>query len=371
MEPVRILQIVTMMNRGGLESMLMNYYRNIDRNKVQFDFLEHRSGKHDFTDEILSLGGRIYTVPSMNPLNTNGYLTVLNDFFQQNKKGYKIVHSHLDCMSKYPLKYAKKNGISVRIAHSHSSSQERNLKYFFKLYSKLGIAKYATHLFACGEVAGKWMFQGNEFNVINNAIDSKRFIYNENLSSKKKKELNLQGKFVIGHVGRFNTVKNHSFLIDIFNETHKKNNQSVLLLAGVGPLQEEIKNKVNRLGLSDVVLFLGVRNDIPDLLQAIDVLVFPSLFEGLPVTLIEAQASGLPCIVSNTVSNEAKITDNIKYVSLNAGVKKWSDEVLSYSKNFIRRDMFNIICEKGFDIKDNSKWLENFYLKCSMGDNNE
>ena len=361
MEPIRVLQIVTLMDRGGLESMLMNYYRNIDRKKIQFDFLEHREGKHDFTDEIISLGENVYTVPPVNPFNSNGYLSALDSFFQQHKE-YSIVHSHLDCMSSYPLKYAKKNGIPFRIAHSHNTSQERNLKYVLKMYSRSQIPKYTSNLFACGEEAGKWMYGKQKFRILNNAIDAKKFIYNSEESTRVKKYLEIEDKFVIGHIGRFNSQKNHDFLIDIFEKIYRQENNSVLLLIGVGELEEQIRNKVEKLNLTSAVKFLGLQEGIPSLLQAMDVFVFPSLFEGLPVTLIEAQANGLPCVISDVITNEVNITNNIEYLGLEKESEEWASHILKYKEDTNRKDMFEVICEKGFDINANVRWLEEFYL---------
>ncbi|MEH7085347.1 glycosyltransferase family 1 protein [Neobacillus drentensis] len=364
MEPIRVLQVVTYMNRGGLESMLMNYYRNIDRSKVQFDFLEHRKGPHDFTDEILSLGGKIYTVPSVNPLNTNGYFNELDDFFKRNTE-YKIIHSHLDALSTYPLKYAEKHGAPIRIAHSHNTSQEKNWKYLLKMYSRSQIQKYTTHLFSCGDNAGQWLFGMNDFQVLNNAIDAKKFVFNPVLSNQQKQLLGIADKFVIGHIGRFHKQKNHEFLIDIFEKVYQKDKNSVLLLIGIGELVDEIKAKVKKLGLASAVKFLGLRDDIPELLQAMDVFVFPSLFEGFPVTLVEAQASGLPCVISNTITNEVDITKNISYVSLSEEANIWADQILSIKGIHKRMDLYEKILKSGFDIETNAQWLENFYLSLS------
>lgn len=357
----RVLQVVTLMNRGGLESMLMNYYRNIDRSKVQFDFLVHRKGEHDFTEEILSLGGKIYTVSSVNPLNTNGYLYEMNNFFKQHNE-YNIVHSHLDALSTYTLKYAKKHGVPFRIAHSHTTSQEKNWKYLVKLYSRSVLKKYTTHLFSCGKEAGNWLYGKSDFQILNNAIDAKKFVYNPHLSNRVKKSLGINGKFIIGHIGRFTKEKNHDFLIEIFKKVYEKEKNSILLLIGAGDLKGKIRKKVEDLGLASVVKFLGVRSDIPDLLQAMDVFVFPSIYEGLPVTLVEAQASGLPCVISDAISKEVKITPNIKFVSLEHDSNTWSNHVLGYD-GYVRKNMYETICENGFDIEKNARRLENFYMK--------
>ena len=360
-EPIRVLQVVTHMNRGGLETMLMNYYRNIDRTKVQFDFLTHRpeNEKKDYDDEIRSLGGKIYHMPVLNPFSRT-YMKSLDEFFKEHKE-YKIVHSHLDCLSAYPLKMAKKNGVPVRIAHSHNTSQEKNLKYLIKDYSKKQIPKYATHLFACGKEAGEWMFGKHKFQIMNNAIDAKKFIYNEEIRKQKRQELGLDGKFVIGHVGRFNLQKNHEFLIEIFKDFAKTNKDAVLILIGNGELQDEIKQQVMEYQMEDQVKFLGLREDIPQLLQAMDLFLFPSLFEGLPVTLVEAQAAGLPCVIADTITDEIMITDRISKVSLDSNLEKWNQVILKY-KGMKRTNTMPEIVAHGFDIEKNARWLEEFYI---------
>lgn len=353
-EPIRVLHVVTHMNRGGLETMIMNYYRHIDRTKIQFDFLTHRDGKKDYDDEIQKLGGKIYHLPPLNPLDKKGYLKKLDDFFREHSE-YKVVHSHLDCMSAYPLRAAKKYGVPVRIAHSHNTSQERNLKYLIKLYSRSLIPKYATDLFACGEEAGKWMFKNRSFVVMRNAIDAQKFVYNSEVAKQKREELGIEDKFVLGHVGRFNLQKNHEFLIEIFNEVCKRNENAVLLLAGTGELEEKIHEKVRNLGLNEKVMFLGVREDIPELMQAMDVFVFPSLFEGLPVTLVEAQAAGLPCVVSGTITKEIDIIENMRFLDINGTTFEWAEEI--EKKRERGKESCHMIEEKGFDIKKNAEWL--------------
>ena len=251
---IRVLQIVTYMGLGGLETMIMNYYRNIDRTKIQFDFLVHRYEEADYDKEILSLGGHIYHMPMLNPFS-KAYFNALDDFFDNHK--YDIVHSHLDCMSAYPLEIAQKHGVKVRIAHSHSKSQDKNLKYPIKLLSKHLIPKYATHLFSCGKEAGDWMFGGNAYTVLNNAIDAEKYRYNCQIRNQVRDELKIsKSDFVIGHVGRFAPPKNHPFLIDVFKSVHDKNRNSKLLLVGTGNGQSNIREKVDNLGLSDSVIFL-------------------------------------------------------------------------------------------------------------------
>ena len=305
-EPIRVLQVVTYMGRGGLETMIMNYYRNIDRNKVQFDFLTHRDERWDYDDKIESLGGKIYHLPKLNPFSKN-YLNALDKFFKEHKE-YQIVHCHQDCLSGVVLKVAKKNGVRFTIAHAHSASQDKNLKYLIKVLAKKNIKKYSDKMFACGEEAGKWMFETDNFEVLNNAIDTDLYTYNKEKADKVKKEFSIENKFVVGHVGRFNYPKNHKFIIDVFSEIQKIKEDSVLMLVGDGDLRSQIEQKVRDLGLSDKVIFTGVRSDVNDLMQGMDVFLFPSLYEGLPVTMVEAQASGLKCIISDKVPLECKMT---------------------------------------------------------------
>ena len=362
---IRVLQIVTYMGRGGLETMIMNYYRNIDRNRIQFDFLVHRQEEADYDKEILALGGNIYHMPVLNPFS-KAYFNALDLFFKEHK--YDIVHCHLDCMSAYPLKIAKKNGVKVRIAHSHSKSQDKNLKYPIKLYSKRLIPKYATHLFSCGKEAGDWMFNGNNYTILNNAIDAQKYVFNKTISEEVRKELNIKNSdMVVGHIGRFNPPKNHGFIIDVFNCLHKKNINSKLILVGTGDGQKTIKEKVNTLGLNDSVLFLGSRSDVNRILQAMDVFLFPSLYEGLPLSIVEAQAAGLPCVISDNVPKECIKTDRVFHYSLDESFDFWADRIIEAGK-IIKKDTYQDIVSSGFDIKKNSKVLEDFYTSFNFGE---
>lgn len=358
---IRILHVVTYMGRGGLETMIMNYYRHIDRDKVQFDFLVHRDFKADYDDEIESLGGRIFRVPRLVPWSRN-YIKSLEGFFLSHPE-YKIVHVHQDCLSSVILKVAKKCGVPVRIAHSHSSNQDKNLKYLIKLFYKKSISTYATHLFACGKDAGDWMFGGADYRIINNAIDSGAYSYNPEKRARVRNDLGISDDaFVIAHVGRFNAVKNHTFLLDVFDKISKQNDKAVLLLVGDGILRSEMENKVEALELADKVIFTGVRSDVQELMQAMDCFVFPSLYEGLPVTLVEAQAAGLPCIVSDGVPEECAITDLVKHVSLSQSVEMWANEIFN-TISASRQDTRQQIANAGFDIQANAQWLQNFYLE--------
>lgn len=358
--PIRILHIVTYMGRGGLETMLMNYYRNIDRSKLQFDFLVHRDFEADFDAEILSLGGKIYRLPPLNPFSPT-YLNALDHFFATHTE-YKIVHCHLDCMAGIPLRAAKKHNVPLRIAHSHSSSQTKDLKYSVKLYFKRNIRKFATDLLACSEEAGKWMFGTDDFLVLNNAIHAASYSYDPQIRTEVRQELGIAaGAFVIGHVGRFAPPKNHSFLVDIFSEAAKRNDSTIGLLIGEGELRPAMEEKVKALGIGDRVIFTGMRSDVSRLLQAMDIFVFPSIYEGLPVSLVEAQAAGLPCLISDKVPIECKKTDLVSQIPLTLGAAGWAEAALKAAVQ-PRENTLKQIQAAGFDVEENAGWLTNFYL---------
>lgn len=364
--PIRILHVVTYMGRGGLETMLMNYYRNIDRSKIQFDFLTHRRERADYDDEIEALGGKIYRLPRLNPFSAK-YLKELNAFFL-NHPEYKIVHSHLDCMAGIPLKYAKKNGVPVRIAHAHNSNQVKDRKYLLKLLYKKNITKYSNFRFACSEDAGDWMFSGKKYKVLYNAIDASAYQYSPEKEEIIRKELGIAAStLVVGEVARISPQKNHTFLLDVFAEIEKKNADSVLLLVGDGALHEAMKQKAETLGIGDKVIFTGVRSDVPELLQIMDVFVMPSLFEGLPVVMIEAQAAGIPCVISDQVPIECKKTEGlVKSLSLQKCPSEWADEIM-LSADIKKRNTYEEIKKSGFDIKENVIRLEKFYMNKYSG----
>ena len=360
---MRVLQVVTHMDRGGLETMLMNYYRHMNREKVQFDFLTHRQERAAYDDEIEALGGKIYRLPRLVPWSKS-YLAALDQFFADHPE-YKVVHVHQDCLSSVILKAAEKHGVPVRIAHSHSANQDKNLKYPIKLWYKRDIPKYATNLFACGRDAGDWMFGGAPYQTINNAIDVAAYTYSPLKRAEKRRELGLATEFVIGHVGRFNQPKNHPFLLSIFAALLKKEPTATLLLVGGGEDMPKIQAKAQALGVAEHVRFLGVRSDVADLMQAMDVFVFPSLYEGLPVTMVESQAAGLPCIISDKVPPECILTEGLVAVlPLSAGPEIWAAKILE-KKNLPRTDRRSEIAAHGFDITTEAVKLQEFYLEAA------
>lgn len=367
--PVRVLVLDTVMDRGGAETMMMNYLRNVNRDKLIFDFLVNRDYKGDYEDEIEELGGRIYRMCPMYPQYFGRYKREIREFLI-NHPEYKIIHSNLEERSYFPLKEAKNLNIPIRISHSHNAPKGFDLKSIVRYYFRARLKSQVTHMFTCGVEAGDWLYgKANRDKVImqNNAIDAKAYEYNKDLEAKCRKEFNLEGKFVIGHVGRFFPQKNHHFLIDIFNEVYKINKNAVLILVGAGELQEDIKRKVNSLGLTEVVKFLGVRSDVNYIMQGFDLFLLPSLFEGLPVTMVEAQAAGLKCIISDSVPPQCKITDRVEVISLKETPEEWAKKILSYVNNCEKESMYKKIVESKFDIKENAAWVENFYLK-SLGE---
>ena len=334
---IRILQCVNDMHRAGLETMLMNYYRNIDREKIQFDFLTHRPQRSDYDDEIESLGGKIYYAPRLYPQNYPKYFKWMKQFFSEHPE-YKIIHSHIDAMSYLPLKAAKKANIPVRIAHSHNTAIDRDFKYLLKTYFRFKLPKVANYYCACGKEAGEFLFPGKEYMYVPNAIEIDRFLFNENVRMKKRRELGIKDEIVIGHIGRMSYQKNHKYLIDVFAEILKKRNDSILLLIGVGEKLDDIKKYVEKLGLSEQVRFLGNRADVDELYQAMDVFVMPSLFEGLPVVGVEAQFSGLSCIFSDQVPEEVNFTNKAMFISLNEKKDVWADKVIAAAVDKTNRE---------------------------------
>lgn len=354
------------MHRAGLETMLMNYYRNVDRNKIQFDFLTHRPYKSDYDDEIISMGGKVYYAPRLYPQNYVAYFKWMKAFFQEHPE-YQIVHSHIDTMSYLPLLAAKKSDIPVRIAHSHNTSIDKDFKYVLKQYYRHKINTVTTNCLACGQEAGVFLFGDRDFKVIPNAVDSQKFYFDENMRNKKRKELGITNEFVVGHVGRLSYQKNHKLLIEIFNQLLKMEPNAVLVLVGVGEKEEEIKKQVNNLGLQDKVIFLGNRSDVNELYQAIDVFVMPSFFEGIPVVGVEAQFANLPCIFSDKVPNEVQFNPYCDFVPLNASLDEWVNHIMNF-KGADRLGNQDLIQNSIYDIRNTHKVLEDYYFSLLGGE---
>lgn len=363
--PIRVLHAVVNMNRGGAETLLMNLYRNIDRTKIQFDFLTCKEGVFD--QEIMNLGGMVHRIPYVTDVGHKGYIRELNKFFRANNQ-YKIIHSHMDKMSGIVLRIAKENNVPARIVHSHSTSSEGNsLAKLYKWYIGKEISISATHYLACSEKAAQWLFKANENDtrILKNGIEPETYKYSPILRKQVREELKLDDSAcLIGHIGRFNFPKNHAFLLETFSKIAEKNKHAHLLLVGDGLLRKDLEKKVNKLNLSKRVIFTGVRSDIPRLLQGMDLFVFPSLYEGLPVTLIEAQGAGIPCIISDVITKEVDMgLGLVNFLPLN--VKEQWIEKITMQINFpLHRnfDSASALIARGYDIKHTASWTEGFYL---------
>jgi len=359
------------MDRGGVESMLMNLYRCVDRSRVQFDFVENSTIPGAFDDEIRSLGGKIYYCPHFNGKNYPAYRRWWSGFWSVHKGAYPVVHGHIGSCAAIYLHAAKRAG-AFTIAHSHSTYGAAGVGQTAYRAASFPTRFVADHFFACSRRAGLDRFgrrvaaDRERMNILNNAIDTAQFAFRA-----EKRRLAREGLgygeelFVIGHVGRFADVKNHSFLLDIFQCIHQRCGDARLLLVGDGELRKAMEEKAAALGLAHQICFTGVREDVADLMQAMDILTFPSKFEGLPVTLVEAQTSGLPCVISDRVPEDTVITTGlVKTLSLESPPSVWAEEILSL-RGKQRRDHSREVTESGFDIHETARWLEEFYIERS------
>ena len=358
---------------GGMESVIMNYYRNIDREKIQFDFLCNEK-PISYEKEIEELGGKIYYITARSE-NGKKYKKELKDFFEMNFKKYYAIWENTCALNNIDyIMYAKKYNIKYRIIHAHNTKimQKTFVKkaIFSILHSlnKLIISKYATDFWACSEKAGKFFYtekirKSNKYKIINNAIDTGKFKFNEQIRNEYRKKMHLENKIVIGNVGRLHFQKNQTFLIDVFNEFYMKNKNSELILVGDGEDRKLLEDKVKKLNIKESVKFLGIRDDVSNLLQVMDVFVFPSNFEGLSVTLIEAYASGVKIIASKeSVNDNNKMFDDIEQISLKENILKWDESILNIVNNFNShdrekesKDNIEKIKNIGFDIKQEMK----------------
>ena len=327
---IRILHSVSNMDRAGIETMLMNYYRRIDRSQIQFDFLVNKPKPGDYDDEIRSLGGNIYVSPGLAPWKFPAYMRFMKELLRAHPD-IKILHAHNEGMMEYALKGAKSAGMPVRIAHAHNTRIIHDYKWPLKVFCKQFIPHTATEYFGCGRDAGIYYFGKKRWAekgvIMHNAIDPARFAFSEETRARMRRELQLDGKFAVGHVGRFNLQKNHKRLLDIFAALLREKPNAVLLLAGEGELEEPTRQKALALGVADKVRFLGVRSDIPQLCMAMDVFVLPSLFEGLPVVGVEAQASGLPCVFSEEATDEVVILPQSSRLPLRESDEAWANRI--------------------------------------------
>lgn len=361
-EPVRIAQVIGKLSAGGVESVVYNYYRHMDHTKFQFDFFIDADSACPPRQELIDMGARYFVVPPYQKLPQ--HIRALIRLFRENQ--YKIVHAHMNTLAVFSLFAAWVAGVPVRICHNHSTAGrgeggKNTLKYLLRPFAKL----FATNLCSCSEYAGRWLFgrramEQGDVTVFQNAIELNRFGFDPVVRAEVRRELALEDSFVVGHVGRFCFQKNHRFLIEIFAAIRKRRPDAILLLVGDGGLLDSVKDQVLQLGLKNAVRFLGVREDVGRLYQAMDVFVLPSRYEGLPVVGVEAQAAGLPCLVSDRVTQEAQLTGNFKFMPLAAGAERWATEVVSAGGER-RGDTSGALREAGFDIVQRASSLQEYY----------
>ena len=360
MKPIRVLHMIGTLNIGGSQSMVLNLYRALDRNKVQFDFILDQTDPQDLTERVLALGARVYTMPRFDGKNIIQVKRAWNQFFCDHPE-YKILHSHVRSYASIYLPIAKKHGVKT-IIHSHSTSNGKGIKALVKATMQYPLRFLADYYFSCSEEAGRWLFgnrivDGNKHFIIKNAIDAGAYRIDDEVRMAYIQELGLSGKRVYAHVGRFHSAKNHVFLLRVFQRIHQQEKSAVLLLVGDGELRGSIEEQIDILGIRDAVLLLGSRYDIPKLLQAADVFLFPSVWEGLGIVAVEAQAAGLPCICSDRVPNLVETTEHCYFLPLDEDV--WVRAALDAPRQ--RTDTYSQIIAAGFDVRTTAQWMEQFY----------
>lgn len=363
--PIRVLHVVVNMNRGGAETLIMNLYRNINRNKVQFDFLTFKPGAFDA--EIINMGGRVHRIPYITDV---GHIRFARNvrYFLQKKSEYKIVHAHMDKMSGIILRSAKKANVPTRIAHSHNTESEGGFfAKAYKWYAGTQIVSNATHLYACSNKAAKWLFKNKakKAHILKNGIETDQFTFSTQAREMIRNELEIgKNTLVIGHVGRFSHQKNHLTLLEIFSTLHKKTPNVLLVLVGDGLLRKEIEKKIKQLNLEEKVKILGIRPDTSQLLQAFDLFMMPSLHEGLPVTLIEAQGAGLPCLISNKITREVDLgLGLVEYLPL-TNKNEWIKTTMVFlrEEQQSRKVSLHALSKKGYNIRNTAMRTEEAYL---------
>lgn len=363
-EPIRVLHVVGQMNRGGTETLLMTLLRMTDKARFRYDFVEQTMQHCDYDEEINELGGDIFRCEAINPLHLRKYRMWWREFFQQHPE-YKIIHGHSRGSAPIYLDEANKAG-RITVMHCHNNSFGFGVKGLIRKVWQLPLKNIADYNFACSYESGVSQFGKNsKFTVIKNGIDTPRFLFDSKTRQKVRDELGIADSFVVGNVARFEQQKNHSFLMDIFYEVQKVKPEAKLMLVGGGTLEEDTRTKAEKLGIAEKVIFMGVRSDVADLMQAMDVFVLPSHFEGLGIVNIEAQAAGLPCFVSaDVVPPEAKVTDLLQYIPLEAGAEVWAKAIIDgAARTEERRNTMNEIVRAGFDIHSTATELERFYTE--------
>lgn len=358
---IHVLQVVNAADRGGAETMAMNLYRNINRNEIQFGFTNHSGRKAAYDDEIEALGGEIFKLPKFKGYNYGAYVKAWRQLLREHPE-YKIIHIHNYNIAGIVSRIAREEGVLVRITHSHST--RLNLPWLKKCVFHLlhsSMMKNSTDFFSCGVNAGRFMFGKHNFTVVSNGLDTSRFLFNPKVRESLRQQLGVdEFTKVYGHVGSFRTPKNHTFLINIFKEIHRIDSSARLVLIGSGELLDAIHNQTKQLGLEDSVIFLGQQSNVNQWLSALDVFIMPSLWEGLPVSVVEAQCAGLPCVISDVIDHDVNLTGHVKFIRLDLSAQYWANEIMSI-KPTNRVDMGNIVTESSYNIDKVTAQLSKFY----------
>ena len=359
---IRILHSVSNMDRGGIETMLMNFYRHMDREQVQFDFLANKPAPGDYDEEVRSLGGRIFVSPGF--MSYPKYVAYMTDLFREHPE-YQIIHTHNGSLMLYALRSAKKNGIPVRIAHAHATAVPVGLKNELKKLMRPLIKYAATDYWGCSDAAGKFYFSEKRWagahQLIHNAIQVKDFTFRENARETIRKQYGFGDRFVLGHVGRLAPQKNQKKILELFAQLHKRNANTHLVIIGTGELEGKLKQYTAELGLTDAVTYTGVQTNVNEWYSAFDGFVMTSLYEGLPVVAIEAQAADLPCVLCDTITPEVKITDRVSFLGLHDAPSAWADAILAMPQKE-RVDRTQELREAGYDIELEAKRMQDLYL---------
>ncbi len=360
---IRILHSVSNMDRAGIETMLMNFYRHMDRDLIQFDFLANKPAPGDYDEEIRSLGGRIFVSPGYKSYPR--YLRFMTELFEKYPE-YKIIHTHNGSLMVYALESAKKNGVPIRIAHAHATEIPVGLKNEVKKLIRPMIKYVATDYWGCSDAAGRFYFSEKRWNkaneLIHNAINVENFTFSEANRKRIREQYGLGNKLVIGHVGRMMEQKNQKKLLDVFAEVHRRNPDSHLIIIGTGALEDKLRQQTRELGIEDAVTFTGVLSNVNEWYSAFDVFVMTSLYEGLPVVAIEAQAADLPCVLTDTITPEVKITDNVQFFGLHDEPLKWAQAILDI-KPAARVSRSKELLQAGYDIRSEAKRMQDLYLQ--------
>jgi len=366
-QPIRILHVLGSTNLGGAESRIMDLYRHIDREKIQFDFLVHSTKEGFFEPEIKQMGGNIYYLPSFRVYNYFKYKKACRKFFAEHRE-FKAVQGHMTSTASIYLPQAKKAGIPITIAHARSAGVDVGIKGFITKILRKNLYRKCDYMFACSDLAARAVFGDKRYEegetvFVPNAVDTKEFAPDEIIRGEIRKQYGLEDSFVIGHVGRFHYAKNHEFLLEVFAKIRMKNANFKLFLLGDGPRRKEMEAKAGELGIDKDVIFAGNKNPVAPFYQAFDAFLFPSRFEGMPGTVVEAQAAGLPCLVSDSITSQVKATALVTFLSLTKSEEEWAEEFILHVKDCNAEGKVQVdLSDTNYDVNYQVKRYEQFYL---------